>query len=297
MKIRFALSAGLDSDRLDEYAAQLADLEALGFDTVWLSDIPLGGTLDPIVGLSFAAGITSSLKLGANVVPVGRNPLTLAKALAQIDQLSRGRLLLSFVVGLDHPGERQALGVDGANRGQVLEEVTPLLRTWWQGEPVTWGGGQGRYRFDHTPSPGRSYQQPLEIWFGGSGPKALDRTGTFADGWLGSAMSPPEAELARQRIEKAAADAGRTIDPEHFGLSIPYAAEEPDDRTLELLRSRRPDADLAELLPVGGDQLRRLVSRHLDAGLSKFVVRAVDRRPDRHSAIAELADLLLPLQT
>ena len=77
---------------------------------MWLSDIPLGATLDPVVGLSFAIAATSSLKLGANVVPLGRNPLTLAKSLAQIDQMSGGRLLLSFVVGLDQPGERQALG-------------------------------------------------------------------------------------------------------------------------------------------------------------------------------------------
>src|ERR1700677_406355 len=120
MKIRFAVSPGQDASSLDRFAEQVLDLETLGFDTVWLSDIPLGSTLDPVVGLSFAAAATSSLKLGANVVPIGRNPATLAKALAQIDQLSKGRLLLSFVVGLDQPGERQALGSVGANRGRLL---------------------------------------------------------------------------------------------------------------------------------------------------------------------------------
>lgn len=297
VKIRFAVSAGVGAGDLDRFAADVTEIEALGFDTVWLSDVPLGASIDPIVGLAYAAAMTSTLKLGANIVPIGRNPLTLAKSLAQIDQLSQGRLLLSFVVGLDQPGERGALGAHGTNRGRTLEEVTPLLRTWWAGEPVRHGHEQGLYNFEDVASPSRSYQQPLEVWFGGSGPAALSRVGRLADGWLGSAMSPQEAQAARQRIEQAAAESGRTIDPEHFGLSIPYAAEDPDRRTLELLRSRRPDADLESLLPVGPERMRRLLTAHVDAGLSKFVVRPVDMDVDRHRAFSGLADLLLPLQT
>jgi probable F420-dependent oxidoreductase len=309
MKIRFAISPGSygprpDGSGLDRFAAEVRALEAYGFDTVWLSDIPLGATLDPLVGLAFAAAATSKLKLGANIVPIGRSPITLAKSLAQIDQLSGGRLLLSFVVGLDQPGERAALGSTGANRGALLAEITPLLRTWWTGDPVV--HDSERFQFDNVPSPGSSYQQPLEVWFGGSGPAALARTGRLADGWLGSALSPPEAQTARELIEKAAAEAGRTVDPEHFGLSIPYAASEPDPRTLELLRSRRPDADVADLVPVGPENFRRLIARHVDAGLSKFVVRPIGPSgngaaraddPAPPSDLSALADLLLPLQT
>ena len=165
----------------------------------------------------------------------------------------------------------------------------------------------GRYRFDSVPSPGSSYQQPLEIWFGGSGPAALARTGRLADGWLGSALTPPEAQIAREQIEKAAAAAGRTIDPEHFGLSIPYAPLEPDQRTLDVLRTRRPDADVTDMVAVGADHLRSLLTRYVDAGLSKFVIRLVGPGPDRPQPLAgtdaagadlaDLADLLLPMQT
>jgi probable F420-dependent oxidoreductase len=296
MKIRFAVSAGVGTGDLDRFADDVTTIESTGFDTMWLSDVPLGATVDPIVGLSYAAAMTSTLKLGANIVPIGRNPLTLAKSLAQIDRLSSGRLLLSLVVGLDQPGERQALGAVGVNRGQLLEQVTPLLRSWWAGESVN-HGHEGSYQFDNVTLPCKSHQQPLEVWFGGSGPAALVRAGRLADGWLGSAVSPHEAQTARIRIEEVATDSGRWIDPEHFGLSIPYAAHEPDRRTLELLRSRRPDADLEQLLPVGPGRLRDLLVAHVDAGLSKFVVRPVDGGEDRHRALSELADLLLPLQT
>jgi probable F420-dependent oxidoreductase len=294
MKIRFAVSSGIYQSNLEAFGDEVRRIEVLGFDTVWLSDIPLGANLDPVVGLSLATAATSSLKLGANVVPLGRNPLTLAKSLAQIDQISGGRLLLSFVVGLDQPGERQALGIGArANRGRLIEEIMPLLRAWWAGESVTYESE--RYQFSNVASPQRSRQQPLEVWFGGSGPAALDRTGRLADGWLGAAMSPSESAAARERIEKAAAEVGRLIDPEHFGLSIPYAPTEPDQRSIEQLRSRRPDADLADLLPVGPGQLRALLTSYIDAGLSKFVVRTVG--PNQDGALDELADILLPMQT
>jgi probable F420-dependent oxidoreductase len=297
MKVRFAISAGIGANDLEEFAADVTEIEQLGFDTMWLSDVPLGPTIDPIVGLAHAAAMTSTLKLGANIVPIGRNPLTLAKSLAQIDRLSRGRLLLMFVVGLDQAGERQALGVLNRNRGQILEKVTPLLRAWWAGDSVTFSDSHQHLQFEGVRLPSRPTQQPLEVWFGGSGHMALERAGRLSDGWLGSALSPREANDARLQIEAAAVQAGRVIDHEHFGLSIPYATKVPDGRTLELLRRRRPDADLEDLVPVGPRQLRDLIAAHIDAGLSKFVVRPVDASGDRHHVLQELADLLLPMQS
>src|SRR5439155_20836767 len=137
MKLRIAVApgGGFDADR-DGFPAFVDHAERLGFDTIWLSDVPMAETLDPIVGLTFAAGRTERLKLGANLVPIGRNPMLLAKELAQLDQLSSGRLLLSLVPGLDQPGERSALGIGRANRGRYLDEIMPLLRQWWAGEAV-----------------------------------------------------------------------------------------------------------------------------------------------------------------
>ena len=128
MKVRIAVAPGATAFDGEGYAAMFDGLEAHGFDTVWLSDIPLGAAVDPIVGLSFAASRTRRLKLGANVVPIGRNPMLLAKALAQLDQLSGGRILLSLVPGINQPGEREALGFPAGNRWAYIEEVIPLLQ-------------------------------------------------------------------------------------------------------------------------------------------------------------------------
>jgi hypothetical protein len=99
-------------------------------------------------------------------------------------------------------------------------------------------------------------------------------------------------------IEKAAADAGRAIDSEHFGLSIPYAHAEPDAGTVAAMRSRRRDEALIEdLLPVGGPALRDLLNRHTEHGLSKFVLRPVDPGGTWATELEWLADAVLDLQT
>src|ERR1700759_1992378 len=162
VKIRFAVApqtASLTGESMLDFAEAL---EASGFDGIWLSDLPVAPVLDPLLGLALAAGRTRRLRLGANLVPLGRNPFLLAKQLAQLDELSGGRLLLSFVTGLGQPGEREALGLDGATRGGILEEVLGLVRAWWAGETVT--HYSERWSFSELGSAGRPVQDPLEVW-------------------------------------------------------------------------------------------------------------------------------------
>ncbi len=298
MKIRIAVSppaSALDDGAFDDY---LSDCEKLGFDTLWLSDLPLGPLGDPLVSLSYAAAATERLKLGANIVPLGRNPLWLAKQLAQLDRLSGGRLLLSFVPGLGHPAERAALGYADAHRGRAVDDMITLMRRWWGGERVT--ATFGGFDFDEVLVHPRPLQQPLEIWLGGKAPAALSRVARLADGWLTSAVTPVEASAARAAIESEAARLDRQVDHEHFGISIPFARSKPAEAALAALRKRRHDGDLSDIVPVGAAELRALVAAHIDAGMSKFVVRplnALEGGSDWRGELAWIADTVLPLQT
>ena len=139
-------------------------------------------------------------------------------------------------------------------------------------------------------------QTPLEIWLGGHGPEALRRTGRLADGWLTATVTPDEASAGRLTIHAAAAEAGRTIDAEHFGISLPYARTGPADLAFQGLRARRPDVDLTDVLPVGADALTTLIRRHIDAGLSKFVLRSVTPGGSLGEELRWLGDVVLPLQ-
>ena len=298
MKIRFAVTP--PACALDEahYPRYLEECENLGFDTIWLSDIPLGGSGDPLVSLCFAAAHTKRLKLGANLVPLGRHPLWFAKQLAQLDRLSNGRLLVSFVPGLGTPAERLALGYKGKNRSTAIDEMIELMRRWWAGETVStvWEN----LTFDNVALEPTPLQEPLEVWLGGASEAALERVAKLSDGWLTSAITPLEAAQSRRKIQKRADELGRTVDSEHFGISMPFSVGEPDQGMRDALRKRRKDGDLSEIIAVGSDGLRELVEGHLNAGLSKFVMRPVDKTTAEFSwrdNLHWLADIVLPLQT
>jgi probable F420-dependent oxidoreductase len=295
MKIRFAVAPDTGSSSSADIRAFAAALDDGGFDGIWLSDVPMAATLDPLLGLALTAGFTRRLRLGANVVPLGRNPFLLAKELAQLDQISGGRLLLSFVTGLGQPGERAALGVGNATRGTVLEEVLGLLRSWWAGESVD--HHSHRWSFTDLALAVRPIQDPLEVWLGGRGPQALDRVGRVADGWLGAQLTPAEARIAREQIQASADRAGREIDPEHFGLSIAYARTDPSPKFLAGLATRRADIDPLSVVPVGRQGLRTFIHEYIEAGLSKFVVRPSAPVESWTDEAQWLADAILDLQT
>lgn len=293
MKVRFAVAPGVAGAQ--DLGEMLDALEPSVFDGIWLSDVPLLPTTDPLLGLAFAASRTERLKLGANVVPLGRNPFTLAKELAQLDVLSGGRVLLAFVPGLGLRSEREVLGVSRTDRGEILEEVLGLARRWWAGERVS--HQSPRWCFEDVEPATRPVQDPLEVWLGGHGPKALERAGRVADGWLGAAVTPSEAAGIRTKIESAASEAGRRIDPEHYGMSIGYSRGEPAPAVLAGLRSRRDGVDPHELVPVGSGGLRTILLAYLAAGISKFVLRPIALTEPWKAELDWLADAVGDLQS
>ena len=137
--------------------------------------------------------------------------------------------------------------IGDADRGDVPEETLALLRSWWAGDTVA--HRSSRWRFAAVQPQTRPVQDPLEVWLGGRGPKALDRVGRIADGWLGAHVTPAEASHALQRIQAAAAAAGRELDPEHFGISIGYTRTELMPDTVAGLRQGDPRSTRTASLP------------------------------------------------
>lgn len=268
MKVRFAVSVGMDVPDPDLLATVVTGAEERGFDSIWFSDLTMLPGTDPLLAVSFAAAISNRLRLGMNLVPFGYQPFVLARQVAELDQISAGRLLLTLVPGLDRPGERAALGISKQHRGRLLDELLPELRSWWSGGSVHVGEDEAaELRLSVLPR-----QQPLEIWLGGNGPEAIRRAGELADGWLGSNVTPQAAGTIRAQIQEEAFRAGRTIDPEHFGLSIGYARQDSD---LERASQLRTSTTGHVSIPVGVRPLRTLINALIDQGLSKFVLRPV----------------------
>jgi alkanesulfonate monooxygenase SsuD/methylene tetrahydromethanopterin reductase-like flavin-dependent oxidoreductase (luciferase family) len=273
----------------DVLTAVVTGAEERGFDSIWFSDLTVLPGTDPLLAVAFASAASRQLRLGVNLVPFGYQPFVFARQVAELDQLSAGRLLLTLVPGLDRTEERAALGISGRHRGRLLDTLVPDFRSWWAGESVRIPGGDERLKLAVVPR-----QHPLEIWLGGSGPEAIRRAGRLADGWLGSNVTPQEAGVIRVQIQEEASEAGRTIDPEHFGLSIPYARQDSD---LERASPLRTSATGPVKVPVGVRPLRALIGALIDQGLSKFVLRSVAPVLWWPDELNWLADVVFDLQT
>src|SRR5437879_12701071 len=128
MKIRIGVGTAGGASTPDALAELVTGLDALGFDSLWLSEVLTGPVLDPMVGLAWAAASIPRLKIGTTALLPGRNVLRLAKQLASLDRLSGGRLLVTLVPGLTYPPARQAIGVAPRQRGAVIDDALPLLR-------------------------------------------------------------------------------------------------------------------------------------------------------------------------
>jgi probable F420-dependent oxidoreductase len=288
VKVRIALGLGGAELSADDFASLVADLAELRFDSLWISEILTGPGPDPLIALTTAAQLHPKLKLGTTMLLPGRNEVRLAKSLATLDALSRGRLLLTFVPGLAYGPERDAIGVPVNERADAIERTLPRLRRWWAGQDV-----------DGITVRPRPVQDPLEPWLGGIAPASLERCGRLADGWLGASCTPEQAAAARAAINEAARQADRGIDQEHFGVSIGYSHEPLDDRQLAALaaRTRGRGIDPRALVPVGYDALRTALQSFIDAGMSKFVVRPMSVRGSWREELTGLAGAVLSLQT
>jgi probable F420-dependent oxidoreductase len=295
MKVRIGYGLGTQTmgGGPELFARMVDELERLRFDSLWLSERVTGVAPDPLIGLAFAAGRTSRIKLGTSVLVLpGRNPALLAKELASLDLLSGGRLLPAFGLGVADPGEQQAFGVERAERAAMFDEALGLIRRFWRGEAVD---HDGRYHYSGLRVQPLPAQSPPDVWLGGRAPSELRRVGRLADGWLPSFITPPEAAAGRIVVEEAAAKAGRAIDVEHFGALVPYAWDEIPDRFRAALAVRRPDVDPSDLLPVGLAALRELLDRFVAEGFSKFVLVPVAQPADWTAELELLAAEILPM--
>ena len=224
----------------------------------------------------------------------GRNPVRLANELASLDVLSEGRLLVTFVPGLARQPEVGAVGVPSTDRGRRMDEMLPLLRRLWAGETVSHHGTGAD--FDEVTIAPMPVQQPLEFWTGGMVPAALRRCGRYADGWLPSVCTPEEAASARVIIDESADEAGRTISPEHFGVSIAYSPGPLSTAAARAVASTRKGVDPEQVIPVGIPGLRTMLEGFLDVGFSKFVVRPLGEPDSWRSELESLATGVLDLQ-
>jgi probable F420-dependent oxidoreductase len=301
MKVRVGYGLGVAGLHRDDAFGEFVDaLERHGFDSLWLSERLTGDAPDPLVGLAYAAGRSTRLKFGTSVLVVpGRNPIVLAKALASLDRLSNGRLLPAFGLGVADPAEQQGFGVARGERAAWFDEVVPLLRRLWLEDEVDHDGP--RFHYERVRVRPKPVQTPPDVWLGGFAPSELRRVGRLGDGWLPSFVTPADVAAGRVQIEKAAAEAGRAIDPEHWGVLVPYVADGAGsgvpDAFISRVAARRRGVDPADLVPVGLEHVVAHLRRFVDEGFSKFVLIPLVEPASWDEELRVLASNVLALET
>jgi alkanesulfonate monooxygenase SsuD/methylene tetrahydromethanopterin reductase-like flavin-dependent oxidoreductase (luciferase family) len=196
-------------------AARLA--EQAGYDSVWAGDSLLARPRgEPITLLAAVAGATTRVSLGTAVLlPLLRHPISTAHALATLDRISGGRLVVGVGPGAELPGthvELAALGVPSDRRvGALLTAVERCRRLWRNEEPG----------IELQPRPFRPGGPP--IWLGGSGPRMLRLAGTTFDGWLPFSPTPGEYATGFRAVRESAERAGRDPDSIATGAYLTVA--------------------------------------------------------------------------
>ncbi|HEY2280573.1 MAG TPA: LLM class F420-dependent oxidoreductase [Streptosporangiaceae bacterium] len=164
--------------------------------------------LDPLLGLSYMAAVTSRIELATGVLLLPEhNPVLAAKQAATLDVLSGGRFTLGIGVGWSAE-EFAALGIEFSRRGPRTAEYVAAMRTLWADDVATFSGEF--VRFDAVrvnPKPVRDRRIP--VVFGGNSDAALLRVATYGDGWYGFNLTVDAA------LERAAALAGLYRQQDH----------------------------------------------------------------------------------
>ena len=270
MKIRFGVGLGADIGH-EDLSGIVDHLEAAGVDSLWFSELVYSPAVEPFVGMAFALARTKRLKVGTSVAVLpGRHPVLVAKQLASLAALAPKRVLPVFGLRSALPAERDLFVVPDGKRAAVFDESLRLLRIALRDHDATFTGDFFSVReVDVLPKPA----VPLDIWLGGSAPAAFRRIGALGDGWLGSFLTPTEAQQARHDIGAAAVAAGREIEPDHYGINLAVGNGELPEPVLAAVRRRRPDLDPSELVAADWSALHRRLDEYIAAGLTKFVIR------------------------
>lgn len=153
--------------------------------------------MDPFVQLAVAAAVTERIRLGTGVILVAeRNPLELAKSIASLDHVSKGRVEMGVGYGWN-PLEMLNNGVDPASRRAVFREKLAAVRRLWQNDVTDFDGDHVKF------SPSWSFPKPLQkphppVLIGAAAsPATFADVADLAEGWYPLASTNLKDELAR----------------------------------------------------------------------------------------------------
>jgi len=275
--------------------------EKTEIDSVWFSErlsspLPLP---EPMTAMAAVAARTTRLKFGPSVfVTPFRTPVLAAREIAMIDYLSGGRMLPAFGIGVEQEREFHAAGVPFRERGRRTDEAIAIMRRCWSEDEVTFAGEF--WRLDRITVLPKPVQQPMPLWIGGNSEAAMRRAGRLGDGWIPSFITPEQLRVGVDKTQAFAAEAGRAVPADHFGVLFYYCLDTDPAAARALAvpfvpRGRVDDATLARCTAFGPPALvRERLEEYAAAGGSKFILRPMGPPERALDQLAQLATEVVP---
>jgi alkanesulfonate monooxygenase SsuD/methylene tetrahydromethanopterin reductase-like flavin-dependent oxidoreductase (luciferase family) len=270
-----------------QYVVALQAVEALGFDSAWTFDhlLPFfgpddGECFETLTTWSAMALLTRRVRIGVLVNCVlYRDPTTLAKAAAQIDQMSGGRMEFSLGAGWAER-EFRAYGFPYppiAERYGRLDEALQIVKLLWSEQRTTFDGRY--YRIEDAPCEPKPTQLPLPpITIGGSGLGSLRMAAKHATRW-NVAGSPDQCAQRAERLEHLCEEQGRPFTEIELSLHPTVTAVASSHEAAESLAKSIAERHGQDLAFERGNSLigtpaevRDQLLRYLELGFSHFVL-------------------------
>jgi alkanesulfonate monooxygenase SsuD/methylene tetrahydromethanopterin reductase-like flavin-dependent oxidoreductase (luciferase family) len=272
----------------DQLWADAARAEELGFDHIWLGDsvtVLEKARGDCLTTMAALAARTSAIKIGAvPMLPALRNPVLLAHALATLDVISKGRIILGASVGpVRDYIQRQfaACGVPPHEKAGRLSECIEVMRRLWSETKVNYDGHY--YKLDDVGILPHPIQQPgIPIWIAADRHEnGFKRVARLGDGWITLAPTLDRFVSARNKIAGYARDYGCTGAPPVRALYATFnihsdAGRAKDDGWQWMERFfDQPKERLGHHFTIFGsaDECVRLLKGYADAGLTAIIAR------------------------
>ena len=234
-------------------------IEALGYDSLWVSDhvvipweirsrypynatgdFPLSPStdfLEPLTALALVAGVTSRVRLGTSVLVLPhRHPVLTAKMLATLDHLAPGRVILGAGVGWMRE-EIELFGVPHARRGAWSDEALRVMRACWRDDRVSFKGEF--FSFEGLGCRPRPANGTIPIWIGGHTERALRRVVALGDGWHAAFPTPDALARGIAELREACRKAGRDLATLAISARVGLSAKRAADDVLAELRALR----------------------------------------------------------
>ena len=291
------LGTPVDMDQVRTVAQRA---EALGFRDLWTTENTIGknNSLEPSVLLSYAAAVTTTIRLGVSVVvfPL-HNPIHLARRFGSLDQVSGGRVTLGLGMGSGSAEQYAAFGLPFERRVTRFTEGVELMKALWT-QPVVNYKGQ-IFQLEGASMEPKPLQKPhIPLWMGGAHPNVLKRTASIADGWMGagaktSAEYPGLVATLRQELEAVGRDPATFPTSKRIYMSV---SEKPGKGLEELkhfCQTLYGTGDRASELGICGtpEEVREQLESLASVSPDHLLLHPVTRFDEQVEALAEVVGL------